>query len=183
MRFGRLLRLNFSKSGMSVGVGGPFYNVNFSKRGMRKTMGIPGTGVSYQTFERWPKRNAGGTPTLPQAAPSPNSTTPPPQSGSRAPFWIGVVLLVAATYACSHSPSKPTTTAKSYSGTPATPISTVPPASATPAPSSAGPASPVAPATLPIANNPLSLAEMTELQTLLQSKGFAPGPIDGYFGP
>ncbi|MBN9089371.1 MAG: DUF4236 domain-containing protein [Reyranella sp.] len=45
VRFGRLLRLNFSKSGMSVGVGGPFYNVNFSKRRKRTTMGIPGHGV------------------------------------------------------------------------------------------------------------------------------------------
>jgi hypothetical protein len=184
VRLGGLLRLNFSKSGMSVGVGGPFYNVNFSKRGMRKTMGIPGTGLSYQTFARWPKSTAAAAPTL------------PPQRGSRAPFWIGIILLVAAVYACSHSPSKPTVTAKSSAPTTFTDKSHPAPLTET-AKSNAAPSTqagnsyaaafdkPTAllPSTAPSSTEPLSFSEMKELQTLLQAKDFAPGPIDGYFGP
>ncbi|MGI3902547.1 MAG: DUF4236 domain-containing protein [Janthinobacterium lividum] len=41
------VRLNLSKSGMSVSVGGPGATVNFSRRGQTVTLGLPGTGLSY----------------------------------------------------------------------------------------------------------------------------------------
>lgn len=52
LRFRRALRLfpgvklNISKSGTSVSVGGRGVTVNFSKRGVYGTVGIPGTGLS-----------------------------------------------------------------------------------------------------------------------------------------
>ena len=40
-------RINFSKSGTSLSVGGKGFTTNFSSRGTRQTIGIPGTGISY----------------------------------------------------------------------------------------------------------------------------------------
>jgi hypothetical protein len=40
-------RLNFSKSGTSLSVGGRGATVNFSDRGTRTTLSLPGTGLSY----------------------------------------------------------------------------------------------------------------------------------------
>lgn len=50
---GRYLRLNFSKSGTSLSVGGKGLRVNFGKRGTRTTVGIPGTGISYSEQQRY----------------------------------------------------------------------------------------------------------------------------------
>jgi hypothetical protein len=41
------LRVNLSKGGASVSVGGKGFTLNLGKRGARTTVGIPGTGVSY----------------------------------------------------------------------------------------------------------------------------------------
>lgn len=49
------LRLNFSKSGMSLSAGRPGAIVNFSKRGMRTTAGVPGTGLSYSAISKTTK--------------------------------------------------------------------------------------------------------------------------------
>lgn len=47
------VRLNFSKSGTSLSVGGRGATMNFSSRGTRTTLGIPGTGLSWsQTTSR-----------------------------------------------------------------------------------------------------------------------------------
>jgi hypothetical protein len=54
VRLGSLARLNFSGSGVSLGLGPRGANINISRRGLRKTVGIPGSGLSYQTFTRWP---------------------------------------------------------------------------------------------------------------------------------
>ena len=43
------LRVNLSKSGPSLTVGGRGITTNYSKRGARSTIGVPGTGVSYST--------------------------------------------------------------------------------------------------------------------------------------
>lgn len=43
------VRVNFSKSGASVSVGGRGHTVNFSNKGTKTTIGIPGTGLSYST--------------------------------------------------------------------------------------------------------------------------------------
>lgn len=41
------VRVNFSKSGASLSLGGRGHSVNFGSRGTRTTVGIPGTGLSY----------------------------------------------------------------------------------------------------------------------------------------
>jgi Protein of unknown function (DUF4236) len=41
------VRLNLSKSGASVSLGGPGAHVTFGRRGIRQTVGIPGTGMYY----------------------------------------------------------------------------------------------------------------------------------------
>ena len=40
------LRINLSKGGASVSVGGPGASINVGKRGVTRTIGIPGTGIS-----------------------------------------------------------------------------------------------------------------------------------------
>ena len=44
------VRLNFSKSGTSLSLGGRGFTTNISKRGTKTTVGLPGTGISYSTF-------------------------------------------------------------------------------------------------------------------------------------
>jgi len=64
------VRLNFSKRGTSLSLGGRGATVNISDRGVRKTIGIPGTGMSYESLDRWSDGSAetsrsaqpGGTP-------------------------------------------------------------------------------------------------------------------------
>ena len=48
LRLGRLLRLNVSKTGVSVSAGKPGATVNSGPRGTKVTVGLPGTGVSYE---------------------------------------------------------------------------------------------------------------------------------------
>ena len=43
------VKVNFSKSGASLSLGGRGHSVNLSGRGTRTTIGIPGTGLSYST--------------------------------------------------------------------------------------------------------------------------------------
>ena len=43
------VKVNFSKSGASLSLGGRGHSVNFGGRGTRTTIGIPGTGLSYTT--------------------------------------------------------------------------------------------------------------------------------------
>lgn len=44
------VRLNFSKTGTSVSIGGKGATTNISNRGVRNTVSLPGTGLSYSTF-------------------------------------------------------------------------------------------------------------------------------------
>ena len=43
------VKVNFSKSGASLSVGGKGHTVNFSSRGATVTNSIPGTGISWQS--------------------------------------------------------------------------------------------------------------------------------------
>ena len=47
----RCARLNFSESGVSLGLGPRGANINIGPKGVRTTVGLPGTGISYQTFD------------------------------------------------------------------------------------------------------------------------------------
>ncbi|MDO5532829.1 DUF4236 domain-containing protein [Sutterella sp.] len=48
-RLGSLLKVNLSKTGLSVTVGKPGLSVNVGKKGATGNVGIPGSGVSYRT--------------------------------------------------------------------------------------------------------------------------------------
>lgn len=44
------VKVNFSKSGASLSVGGRGHSLNYSTKGVRGTVGIPGTGISYSSM-------------------------------------------------------------------------------------------------------------------------------------
>ena len=52
VRITKGLKVNFSKSGASVSLGGRGDSVNFSKRGTRVSAGVPGTGISYSSLSK-----------------------------------------------------------------------------------------------------------------------------------
>ena len=56
------VRVNLSKSGPSISVGPRGAVTTFSRRGKRTTLGVPGTGVSYSTYEPWPNRTPASRP-------------------------------------------------------------------------------------------------------------------------
>lgn len=58
-RIGPGLRLNFSKRGASVSLGGRGATVNLSSRGVRTIVGIPGSGLSYTSNQSWSHRKSG----------------------------------------------------------------------------------------------------------------------------
>lgn len=43
------VRVNISKSGLSLSIGGAPMTINFRKGGSRMTTSVPGTGISYTT--------------------------------------------------------------------------------------------------------------------------------------
>lgn len=49
VRIAKGVKVNFSKSGASLSLGGRGHSVNIGGRGIRSTVGIPGTGLSYST--------------------------------------------------------------------------------------------------------------------------------------
>src|ERR1041384_898137 len=44
------VKMNMSKGGMSITVGGKGFHLNFSKRGVRQTVGLPGSGISESSY-------------------------------------------------------------------------------------------------------------------------------------
>ena len=44
------VKVNVSKTGMSVTVGGKGFHLNFSKRGVRQTTNLPGKGLSHTSY-------------------------------------------------------------------------------------------------------------------------------------
>jgi hypothetical protein len=70
------VRINVSKTGASLSLGGRGATVNIGKKGVRGTVGLPGTGLSYSAplTERAPQRARTGD--------------SPPQK-----FWAGRIVL------------------------------------------------------------------------------------------
>jgi hypothetical protein len=58
IRLGRGLRINLSKSGASLSVGGRGATLNLGRRGVRTTVGLPGSGISYSESVPWHRRVA-----------------------------------------------------------------------------------------------------------------------------
>ena len=50
LRLAKGIRLNFSKSGVSLSLGGRGATANVSKHGIRTTMSMPGTGISHTSY-------------------------------------------------------------------------------------------------------------------------------------
>lgn len=51
------VKVNFSKSGTSLSLGGRGHSMNFGGRGTRATVGIPGTGLSIAPKSAAPKNH------------------------------------------------------------------------------------------------------------------------------
>lgn len=201
VRLGGLVRLNFSGSGVSLGLGPRGANVNISRRGVRKTIGLPGTGLSYHTFTKWPKSPPPSAPASPQV----RASSPPPSRGDAdveidhvpepagalskgAIKFLGamalVVFLVAVLGLGKGAPSSPAATVAATKPAPLGPVAAaVPKAPDRAAAPAAGPASTLTQAP-PSANSALlTVDEVREVQTWLKAFGVDPGPIDGVVGP
>jgi hypothetical protein len=46
------VRVNLGKKGVSVSIGGRGLTANVSKDGIRKTVSLPGTGLSYSSYQK-----------------------------------------------------------------------------------------------------------------------------------
>jgi hypothetical protein len=87
------IRLNFSKRGTSLSLGGRGFTTNISKRGTKTTVGLPGTGISYSTSSPRKKRSSLREPVI--------SDPPAPGAGAlvkilKIVFFILLAMLVAA---------------------------------------------------------------------------------------
>lgn len=54
------VKINLSKSGASLSVGGKGLTYNIGRKGRRTTLGIPGTGASYSTYDTHAESKAEG---------------------------------------------------------------------------------------------------------------------------
>jgi hypothetical protein len=54
VRLGPLMRLNFSKRGVSASLGAPGFWLTSGSKGTRVTASLPGTGLSYTQFIKRP---------------------------------------------------------------------------------------------------------------------------------
>jgi hypothetical protein len=192
VRLGSFARLNFSGSGVSLGLGPRGANINISRRGLRKTVGIPGSGLSYQTFTRWPDAPS------PAAAPSTHGTLPSgvAEQGRRnsgfakflgAMVILGILFIAYSLFSSPRptpsapyvAPSPVTAPGAPTTPTPAPAASKVPDKTQQAVPRVAGQLEP-----LPAANaGPLTVEEFREIQTRLKAFGLDPGPVDGLMGP
>jgi hypothetical protein len=88
------IRLNFSKRGTSLSLGGHGFTKNISKRGTKTTVGLPGTGISYSTFSARKKRASRQEDVIFEPpAPSGNA----PVKALKIVFFVLLAMLVAAT--------------------------------------------------------------------------------------
>lgn len=62
LKIAKGIRLNFSKRGTSVSLGGPGATINLSKEGIRSTVGVPGTGLSFSESSRFGRVAPGSSP-------------------------------------------------------------------------------------------------------------------------
>lgn len=77
------LRVNLSKSGASLSVGKRGATINIGRKGARSTIGVPGSGVSYSSYEPYEKKSGQN-----------------PESGRSGWFWpvtlaVAVILVLA----------------------------------------------------------------------------------------
>ncbi|QQS10743.1 MAG: DUF4236 domain-containing protein [Rhodospirillales bacterium] len=194
---GKLVRVNLSRSGVSVGLGPPGLNVNIGPRGVRKTIGIPGSGLSYQTFKSWGSPTGAVPPPVVPVAPPPAA---PASAVGSSRFQLGLLALLAFLAAAWFLPRwfpESGIPPRSFSTAPPPPVpapdppaaaATAPappppllPRAATPAPTASAPS--VAPSPPVPAASPITATDIQEVQTRLKALGHDPGPVDGSVGP
>lgn len=161
VRLASFLRLNFSGSGVSVGLGPRGANVNISKRGIRQTIGLPGSGISHQTFTSWKSAEGSELKATPIDVRYDGSSS---ASSGRGAVWAWLVFaaLVALMLMAALGPK---------------------PEKAPSKPENAFPVVPSSPAQAPPVRRSLTVEEVREVQTLLRDLGFDPGGADGIVGP
>jgi hypothetical protein len=87
------VRLNFSKSGASVSLGGRGVHITIGRKGVRETVGLPGTGLYWTEQQPW----RSGQPPVAPSGPSPflpNTATPQRRRWGWL-VWVGVALALA----------------------------------------------------------------------------------------
>ena len=154
---GGLLRLNISKTGIGVGVGPRGLSLSIGSKGIRRSVGIPGSGLSYQDTTSWKKLNEPGV-----LAPSDENLSvsealaPSVKANSSINLWkIAFFLLAILSFIW-------------YLNIPKQKVLNEQRA-------------PLEIAASP--NRPLTSAEIRELQTLLNLRGYQVGYVDGVIGP
>lgn len=82
----KFLRLNVSKSGVSVSAGVPGATVNVNENGVMGTVGVPGTGLSYRTARTGPSKEPANTsqPSVPEKPAFPSD----PVIGAPEEDWV-----------------------------------------------------------------------------------------------
>lgn len=151
---GRWARLNFSKSGVSLGLGPRGANINIGPKGVRTTVGLPGTGISYQTFDSWGKASRSSDPVI--------SPVQPSGFPWRLVLSVALATLLVLGGQSLHKPSRSTVS---------------------PYPSPEAAALPPAEAAVPARPALLDAESVREVQTLLKERGYDIGPLDGITGP
>lgn len=179
--FGRLVRLNFSGSGVSLGLGPRGLNVNIGRKGVRQTVGIPGSGISYQTFSPWSgsqKGRSSNDEALPTNSSRAHLLAPEvkPRSGG---VFLRLCFVVAIIGGLSLllRPSTPTTASPPAVAAGQPLSSTLPSTVPNVLTDAAKPASAVD------NTQPLTGDEVREVQAKLKAAGFDAGPVDGLPGP
>ena len=154
---GGLLRLNISKTGIGVGVGPKGFGLSIGSKGIRSSVGIPGSGLSYQDTTSWKKLNEStDTPAeqIDSSTSVENNVGEHPASKVN-PWKIAFGLLVGAIFIWYLTSLNQKTVIQ-----------------------------PVAPPTVaPAPNRALTSSEISEVQTLLNQKGYKAGSADGVVGP
>lgn len=156
---GKLLRLNVSKSGLSLGIGPPGFNINLGRRGVRRTVGLPGSGLSYQDSRSW--RSLG----QPSATARPTAPAPGQPPAATAGGGVLLLLLLGAALGAWWL-MKP-----------------APAPAPAPRPAATSDAQPLPPPPQPPEVRALTRPELHELQHRLNQLGHRAGPPDGLDGP
>ena len=90
------LTINLSKTGASVSLGGRGMTVNISKRGTKTTVGLPGTGISYSSFNKADESSTGRETDITQQL-NPDQGVPA-RPKSSVPAVILLVVIIAVLY-------------------------------------------------------------------------------------
>ncbi|HEY1096475.1 MAG TPA: DUF4236 domain-containing protein [Alphaproteobacteria bacterium] len=83
----KLIKLNISKSGVSVSLGKKGFTYNIGRKGVRGTIGLPGSGLSYNDYQSYDdlKKDLRGTP---------DGVEPRKESKSHIVMWVILLIVI-----------------------------------------------------------------------------------------